>query len=309
VDDLLRNLAPGVPGLLIGALTTVAVAIYFYLRGRRLKEPSWDVRTVTLIRDYRTRLPGLEVGYQGEPVESLAVTRLLLWNAGNETILASDLDSISPIRVVARNGVQIIDVFAISDNLDERGQLVEGGGSVHIETEPSADGWLIKSPYLEPGKGAVLQVVHTAADPTTAVGSPISVDGSVIGARPVKRRRVAQPPIGQILDRLVRTDPTTGEIGNLVIGVGAILVLLATACFFLLPARPPASAPSDTAPNMMGAAIFGIGGVAVVLEGGALRWLVHERVPRGLEAFGERDPLAFPDEMRPRRDRRRIGGR
>jgi hypothetical protein len=168
-------------------LISIVAAAYFYVRGRRVKRPCWAIRTSILVEEYESRIPGLEIAYKGQRMKSLEVTRAVFWNAGRETIRGTDLDSFSPLRVVAGDGVEILDVAPVADNMaDDSKDIVQEGSLApqHVEVTSSAMGWLIKFRYLEPGRGAVLQIVHTSPDSAAAV----SVVGSIIGAQKLEHR-------------------------------------------------------------------------------------------------------------------------
>lgn len=49
------------------------LAAFFYVRSRRLKQPSWDIKTLNLITGRTAMLPGMEIRFNGEPIQQVSV--------------------------------------------------------------------------------------------------------------------------------------------------------------------------------------------------------------------------------------------
>jgi hypothetical protein len=93
-------------GVAVG-LIGIALACYFYLAGRRVKDLRWTVRSVNIIQGYRSKVEDLHVSYRGVDVENLTVSKILVWNEGRETIDRDDIAPADPLRVATRDGVRI----------------------------------------------------------------------------------------------------------------------------------------------------------------------------------------------------------
>jgi hypothetical protein len=123
----------------------------------------------------------LVVTYGGEQVNSLAVSRIVFWNGGTETIREDDLGTLDPLRVAAVEGVTVLNVSVYHDNFPRFDSADAGQGEPPVRVGGGPERWRLKFRYLEPHRGADLQVLHTVGP-----GLPVSLAGSTIGARPLQ---------------------------------------------------------------------------------------------------------------------------
>ena len=79
-----------IAGTVVGILGIVAGYI-FYRLSIRTKEPYWSIVSNNLIQDNITQLNDLEVKYKRQKVETVTVSKILLWNKGGETIDRLDI--------------------------------------------------------------------------------------------------------------------------------------------------------------------------------------------------------------------------
>lgn len=54
-----------------------------------------------LIEQYKSALSNLQATYRGDAVDTLPVSRIVLWNNGRDTILGSDIAATAPPHVSA----------------------------------------------------------------------------------------------------------------------------------------------------------------------------------------------------------------
>ena len=72
-------------GLFIGVLSLI-LSFYFYKKTKRIKRISYGIRSHNLIRDFVSNIKDLKITYSNEPIENLTVSKIVLWNSGNEVI-------------------------------------------------------------------------------------------------------------------------------------------------------------------------------------------------------------------------------
>src|SRR5260370_23931015 len=80
---------------LIGFIATAVsliLAVVFYFKGKRDKDPRYWTHGANLIRDLTPLVSGLQIKFRGhaEPITQLTVTKLLFWNTGQEPIRKGD---------------------------------------------------------------------------------------------------------------------------------------------------------------------------------------------------------------------------
>lgn len=168
-----------VVGIIVIALAVAApiLAYVFYGKGRRLKGPSWAIRSNNLVREYTAKLPDLDIRYKGENVENLTMSRILFWNRGADTIRRTDIASADPLRVEAVGDIKLLNIELLETNNSASqftATLAANQCSVLIEFE-----------FLDRGQGAVLQVVHSGIR-----SKDISVVGTIMGAGTPRQQKI-----------------------------------------------------------------------------------------------------------------------
>jgi len=132
-------------------LLGVAIGAYYGRRSRRYKRPVYTVSSVTLVEDAESSVNGLEVRYRSEAVSTLTVTKVALWNAGNETVDAADLSDQDPLRIEVVDG-EILDVVVVARTSPVTSL------SVSLADDNAAR---VRFDFLDRRQGGVVQVVHT----------------------------------------------------------------------------------------------------------------------------------------------------
>ena len=164
MDELLRSVSehPLLPigGIILG-FCGIALAIIFYLRGRRISEIRFDLSGVSLIEGLSGALEGIEVKYKGTAQERITVSRFVFWNAGTETIRSTDFTD-DTLRISCKDSVSVLD-HRIVDTNDETNKI-EIDDTAAIDNEEISIG--IRFDYLDSEDGAVIQIVHDGDERT-----------------------------------------------------------------------------------------------------------------------------------------------
>jgi hypothetical protein len=157
-----------IAGLAVG-IAGIVLAAFFYKLSKPRKLLAYATRTFRIVPDKRIKLKRLQITYTGYPVDTLSVTRLAVWNAGNASIRRSDLATNDPPVIYAGNGVTLFE----SD-------IIEPGAAannVSLTTVYSlVTGSAMEFDFLDPGDGAVISVVHDGSKLTD-----IRLNGEIIG--------------------------------------------------------------------------------------------------------------------------------
>jgi hypothetical protein len=154
-------------GFAVGAAGIIASAL-FYVRGLRLKRPTWSVHTVDLVTKRTAELQGLTISFKGKPVSDLSVSRIMLFNDGKEPIFSRDIAAAAPLALEVPTDVQMLDatLVAVNNEVNRIGVHFDGPGNRA----------LIEFDRLARGNGAVFDVVHYGGQQPTAL-----VSGVVMG--------------------------------------------------------------------------------------------------------------------------------
>ena len=144
------------------------LAIVFYYKSKRLKEPMYAIHTENLVSDFSSILNKLEISYAGQRISSLSHTKIILWNNGRETITKADIASGDPLAITMTGNGVVIDCQVITANNPANRVTVE-------LTSPKQA--LVHFDFLDHRQGAVIQVLHTGN-----VSEGLAFRGTIIGA-------------------------------------------------------------------------------------------------------------------------------
>lgn len=164
-------------GIIIGAIG-IFLSIYFYSKSKRAKLPCCLTFTHSITSASTVSVKGLEILYRGEPVQNLAVTKFVFWNAGSETINKADVPANTPLRIgVTGNSVLLNHSLEFVKN---------PSNSVTFLEDNAGKSLLVQFDYFDRNDGFVLEILHTAESDNS-----VEVVGIFKGARPLVRRSAA----------------------------------------------------------------------------------------------------------------------
>jgi len=150
-------------------VVTVAALIVAWvsLRRRRL---AYCVSGATLASSALSEYAGLAVTYEGEAVDRVTVSDIIVWNQGNDTLPGSQISTTDPLRVELPEGNRIL--------IAEVDRQTSPACAAYLE-RISDQVRLLRFDYLDPGDGVRLKVVHTGEKPdaTRLVGTAQGLRG------------------------------------------------------------------------------------------------------------------------------------
>jgi hypothetical protein len=152
-------------GLLIGILGIV-LAFVFYKKSLRIRNSYYQKKSFNLISTSLSQLPHLEVKYKNNSVSDLTVTKIAIWNSGNETIDRKELVELDPLRIVPEEGVVIYDCEVID--------VIEETNNFKVISENNY--FKLEFDYFDPKQGCSLKIFHSGKG-----SSDVSVRGKFKG--------------------------------------------------------------------------------------------------------------------------------
>ena len=163
------DIAIGVAGIVFGFVTSYV----FYIFQKRRRELCWSIDSVNLIEGNSSLFEKLDIQYGGQKIENLTVSKIVLWNNGNETIDGKDI-AIPPI-ILPRDeaNTKILDAKII------KASTIGNGFEIH--QKPDNEFLAMQFDYLDPQQGAVIQVIHTGVSLL-----PLMIHGEVKGVKKIQ---------------------------------------------------------------------------------------------------------------------------
>lgn len=145
------------------------LAIFFYLKGKKEKKPTFQIRSFNLVKDFSKKVTNIGLLYAGEKVENLTITKVIFWNRGNEPIRKDDIAVADPIRIVVDNKYEIFEAEILNDAVNEANQfeLVKNDNkSITITFD-----------FLSHGEGVAIQIAHSGVS-----SEDVTLTGTIIGS-------------------------------------------------------------------------------------------------------------------------------
>ena len=166
--------------ILVGLLS-LAMAIFgvvMTVRARKRAHMTFLSQDIALIGGYATYPDEIEVRYQGVPVPKVMASTVWIWNSGNTTVKGADIVPSDPLRFQFPGDVLNVSVRKVTRYVI--------GVSARISPKPNTVHWTFE--FLDPGDGAVLEVLHVgdAESPKcagTIIGLPTGLDYWSLGHR------------------------------------------------------------------------------------------------------------------------------
>lgn len=159
-------------GALIVGLIGVILAIYFFVKSKKIKKKNYQLNSFNLIHESVSDLPDLEVKYKGNEVNNLTITKIVIWNSGNQTVNKQDIVDLDPIRIYGSEGVEIFDIEII--------HVVESSNDYKLT--PKGDYWKLDFDYVDPDQGCVLVIYHSGKK-----SNDILISGKLKGQGPIEQ--------------------------------------------------------------------------------------------------------------------------
>ncbi|MGV1990052.1 hypothetical protein ACQZ5N_25880 [Agrobacterium sp. 22-221-1] len=175
---------------LLGFFVTAGLALWTYVSLPRARL-AYNIQHSTIIGRSQTTFSGaLEVTYKGAPITRATLTRLYIWNDGNQTIRRSDITRKHPLGISVPGGE-----FLLQSQVS---QLAHQAMDVSFcDGDEASDN--ITFEYIEPRQGFVCEILHTGSD------SDFAFSGTLIGAGEPVRKELPGPKISMPLALAVAT--------------------------------------------------------------------------------------------------------
>ena len=149
----------GVLGILC-SIVSVPLSVYLSLKGQKQKQPRFAIRSYNIVRQLVSTIPSLQMTYfgYGGAIDNFTVTKILFWNAGNETIHKQDVAKSEPVSIYAIDNAVILDAGII--------QKTNNANQFEVKQSRDRDHVTLCFDYLDKGDGAVIQIFHPGRSST-----------------------------------------------------------------------------------------------------------------------------------------------
>ncbi len=140
----------------IAGLIFAVVGLVSYRAARIGARPVYFQRARRLIGKKEQELPEeVEITFNGHAVPRLTSTQCFFWNAGKSSISGGDIVPGDPLRLEFDEGNEIVKARIV--------RTTRSVNNIQVDSPPKAHRALITFDFLDPGDGALLELLHTSA--------------------------------------------------------------------------------------------------------------------------------------------------
>ena len=155
------------PIVTIISLALAVLGIVLTIKSKQKLEFSWASNTNQIVENKESLINGLEMRFNGAPVDDLSVTKIAIWNSGNKEIESTQMYTDNKLRIVGDDTVNILQAAIIANaNEDSKFETNQKENVINIDFE-----------CAEKRDGIVVQIIHSG----NAEG--LQVQGKIHGGR------------------------------------------------------------------------------------------------------------------------------
>ena len=147
--------------------------LYIAIVSRKKNKLCFAASGNNLITGYVSKFSNLKISFNDNPVKTLSVSKILIWNGGNETIRRDDISDVSPLVISSHE-----DIFIYESSVIEFSEMANSVEIAQIDSQNIKIGF----DYLDPGDGFVIQVIHSGE--SFAV---LAISGKVKGVKNIRQ--------------------------------------------------------------------------------------------------------------------------
>ncbi|MCH7826483.1 MAG: hypothetical protein IIC75_00690 [Bacteroidetes bacterium] len=90
------------------AIISIIFSILFYLKNKKRKIPTYLIKSFNLIRNNLSTIEEVKIFFSDKEVQNLTVSKIAIWNRGNDVINKSDVAPMNPISLKVDKHFEIL---------------------------------------------------------------------------------------------------------------------------------------------------------------------------------------------------------
>ena len=143
-------------------IVSLIIAIYSWVNGKKFKRLTYTKKTNKLISLKNVAVDSLHLFFNKEEIMDVSITRLAVWNSGNERIDSTDIVAKKPLTVGLVEGHETTS-HILDCSIDYVTDETIFGDVDPSKIELMNDSYTIPFDYLAPSDGMIIQLVHTGS--------------------------------------------------------------------------------------------------------------------------------------------------
>lgn len=192
-------------------VSSIISTVYFYFKSKKIKQPTYVVRTINLIKEKFQKIDSVQILYSGERIKDLSITKIALWNDGKDTISLSDVAQIDCLRIEILPEFQILDCeILFTKNEANAFSLVMDTDHKFID---------IKFDFFDFEERVVIQIFHTGNS-----SDDIVLRGKIKTVKKIKRRMIDSGFLPSSFVKILRGNNISNKWSKKVLAISVIMV-------------------------------------------------------------------------------------
>ena len=155
----------------------IFMSYYFFKKGKRTKILSYDINLFSVIKNNLSKVKNIKITYDNLPIDTLNLSRVILWNSGNTLINNSDITNEGIISISLCTDSKILN-YDMENSFDN---------DLNISVEEISPNELsVNFEYIPPNEGILINITHTGDDNIDIIGS--LKEGGKIRRKKIRRK-------------------------------------------------------------------------------------------------------------------------
>jgi hypothetical protein len=157
IDSLSRDTLIGIIGLLIGGISII-LAFFFYFKSKKKIQIKFLTKDLNLLSNGIKKNEEIKFLFKNKEVDTLTISKIVIWNTGTETINKEDIPDKAPLVVLTTDKIIFYDVqlLDVSDRTN----------NVSIESDFEKTAIKINFDYIDSNQGFILKITHSGIQPS-----------------------------------------------------------------------------------------------------------------------------------------------
>ncbi len=110
LNEFTRDTILSLFGLIFGVIGII-LAIIFFFKSKKNKKPYYLVKSYNIISEnIGNKIKDIDIYFKGQKVEDLTISKIAIWNSGNETINRDDIPETTRFAIRTKGGIEIYDI-------------------------------------------------------------------------------------------------------------------------------------------------------------------------------------------------------
>jgi hypothetical protein len=195
----------GILGFLVGI-----IGIILWYASKSRSRLAAQANSLELVGPNAAFPSDLEFLFKGHKVPNVTLSRIPIWNIGNTTVKGDQITSSDPLRIITSAGSTILEATIRAYTRQVNGFT--------CTSRPVSNEIACQFDYLDPGDGALIQIIHTGNDELKVVGTLRAVPKGIlkVASTPKKKPQSPQTQLSPFAARLLALLLLIGGVGLMV---------------------------------------------------------------------------------------------